>query len=164
MSDSVRPPNILGPLAFWDGLNSVCGVCFSLNKPAYLFTFQSRFLLPALLYPSQVSYINKPTFCLSLCLLLNFFLQQDINNLRSIKSCDQVCGFSWETVGSRPLLSQKLWVPVPSEVQLDWSPTQRSEVRRLWVWVPNWGVWLQSDGLFCKNLMVSGHTGFSVAT
>ena len=53
--------------------HSVYGMCISLNKSASQLSSWRRALLPAHLYPSQASCINKSASYLSLCLLLNSF-------------------------------------------------------------------------------------------
>ena len=87
----------------------------TINKPTFPLSSWGRALLPACLYPLRAFYINKPTSCLSLCLMMKSFCTET-KNLSLIKFWDQVCGFCWEIVGSSPLLSQGWCVEVPVEV------------------------------------------------
>lgn len=53
-------------------------------------------------------------------------------------------GFSCETVGLGPLLSQRLWVQVPAEVRLGWSPIPRCGFDAHGDW-PRWRRWRRRD-------------------
>ena len=77
---------------------------------------QGGALLPAHLYPSQVSYTNKSLLSITLP-LTEFFLGQDIKNLSSTKPWDAFCGFSgWENWDPADLGTAKtlyLLLPLP---------------------------------------------------